>query len=128
MKAKERHKSKILDYIGNPDNNVPNRQGLASAIGISVKTLYMHFTIEEMAELEAEGLRLRRLKYAPHLATLDMTLVNKANEGDVQAIKLAYQRFEGWSEKQQHEVAGKGGGPVKSENHVVVEFKSPDDD
>jgi len=101
MKAKERHKSKILDYIGNPDNNVPNRQGLASAIGISVKTLYMHFTIEEMAELEAEGLRLRRLKYAPHLAKLDMTLVNKANEGDVQAIKLAYQRFEGWSEKQQ---------------------------
>ena len=37
---------------------------------------------------------------------MDDSLLKKAQEGDVQAAKLCYQRFEGWSEKKRSEVTG----------------------
>ncbi len=101
MKAKERHKYKILEYIANPDNEVPSREQLAFACGIKRVTLYMHFTPDELHSLEVEGLEMRRKKYAPQLAKVDMALLERGASGDPQAAKLCYQRFEGWSEKQQ---------------------------
>lgn len=101
MKAKERHKLKILEYLANPENDVPNREGLAYICGIKKCALYVNFTPAELSDLEAEGLKRRREKYAAKLAKVDIAVLNRAAEGDSHAAKLAYQRFEGWSEKQQ---------------------------
>jgi len=101
MEAKEKHKRKILEYLANPDNEIPHRERLAYICGIKRNTLYLHFTPNELTELETEGLEMRRKKYAPKLSKVDNAILEKAASGDPHAAKLVYQRFEGWSEKQQ---------------------------
>jgi len=127
MKAKEKHKTRMLTYLSNPDNEMPNREQMASIIGIKKATLYMHFTPQELSEIEAEGLAERRKKYAPHLTQVDLALLKKAKDGDAQAAKLAYQRFEQWSEKKQHEHSGPGGGPVEMHVNFVGNDDGNDD-
>lgn len=112
MTRRERHRRKLLEYLAYPDNPFPNRTEMASICGIKKNTLYLHFTPDDLCELEAEALELRRKKYSVKLAAVDQAVLNRAAEGDPQAAKLAYQRFEGWSEKQQYEHSGPDGGPI----------------
>ena len=108
MKAKERHRQKLIEYIGNPDNDFPTRNAMAVTVcGVARKTLYATFTPDELCGIEKEGLILRRTKYAPSLSAADKALMKKANEGDVAAIKLMYQKFEDWSERHTNELRGK---------------------
>ena len=65
--------------------------------------IYKVFTPDELTEIEAEALKIRRKKYKPEIAKADKALFEKAHDGDVPAIKLCYQRFEDWSEKQRKE-------------------------
>lgn len=124
MQAKQKHKRKILEYLANPDNEIPCREELASVCGIKRVTLYFHFTPDELSELETEGLEMRRKKYAPRLSKVDIALLERAASGDPQAAKLAYQRFEGWQEKAGLEV----GGTLKIEvvDYASSEAENPD--
>ncbi|GAB6096411.1 hypothetical protein JCM14469_26640 [Desulfatiferula olefinivorans] len=101
MTKKEINRHKIIEYIGDAEHPFPDRRTIALTVcGYkNHETLYKHFAPAELSEIEAEGLKFRREKYAPHLASADRALLKKAAEGDVQAAKLCYQRFEGWSEK-----------------------------
>jgi hypothetical protein len=105
MKAKEKHEQKMIEYLSHPDNEWLNREDLASKVcGITKQTLYVHFTPAELSDIEKVSLKLRRSQYADKLAKVDQSLLKEAAKGDTAAAKLAYQRFEGWSEKQKHEV------------------------
>lgn len=106
MTKKERNMLKIVEYIGDCGNDFPDRRTIAlTVLGYECDTsLYRMFSPVELADIEAEGLRLRREKYAPHLARVDRALLKKAAEGDVQAAKLCYQKFEGWSERSRVDV------------------------
>ena len=111
MKAKERHKIKLLEYLGNPENDFPTRLYMNNAVlGFKAPTyIYVVFTLDELNEIEAEALEIRRAKYKPSIARADKALLDQAKAGDVAAIKLCYQRFEDWSEKQRKELSGAGG-------------------
>lgn len=105
MKAKERAKVKLLEYLGNPENEFLSRINLSTDI-LGYKTgQYIHrlFTAEEIDEIEREALEIRRKKYASQLARVDSALLRQAKAGDTPAVKLAYQRFEGWVEKKRFE-------------------------
>jgi hypothetical protein len=102
--AKEKHKINLLEYLGNPENPFCNRNSMALALGIKRVTLYAHFTPTELTEIEEEALETRRKKYAPKIASADNALFKQAERGDVHAIKLVYQRFEDWGEKQKREL------------------------
>jgi len=106
MKKKEAHRLKLIEYLGNPENEFCNRTMMAEICGIGVPTFYSHFRPFEIDEIESEALILRRKKYAPELARIDKALIDRAIEGDSKAIKLSYQRFEGWQEGQKIEIAG----------------------
>jgi hypothetical protein len=105
MSAKEKRRRQILEYCGNPVNPFPNRYELATAVcGYKDNSgLYRLFNSAELAEIEKEALDLRRTKYASLIAKVDSGLLSQAMKGDPAACKLAYQRFEGWSEKQKRE-------------------------
>ncbi len=118
---REQHRLKIIGYLSEPDNDFPNREGLASVCGIGKATLYQHFTPDELSQIEQEGLDIRRTKYKRELSNIDKALIKKAEEGDAQAIKLAYQRFECWNEKSLHEHSGPNGGPI--ETKFTIEFE-----
>jgi hypothetical protein len=96
MKKKEEHRLKLIEHLGNPENEFCNRTMMAKICGIGVPTFYSHFRPVELTEIEAEALGIRRGKYAPELAKIDKALIDRALEGDSRAIKLAYERFEGW--------------------------------
>lgn len=121
MVAKDKHRLTIIEYIGNPSNDFPNRETIATEVlGFSLRQqLYNTFTVDELSEMEAEGLELRRKKYAPELSKVDTAMLKAAGEGDSKAAKLCYQRFEGWSEKKGLEISAPGGGPLKWETTYV---------
>lgn len=126
MKAKDKHRLKLLEYLGNPENEFLNRVRLAIEVLEFSKreSLYQSFTVDDLDEIEAEALEIRRKKYKPGLATADKALLDKAKDGDVSAIKLCYQRFEDWSEKQKHEIGGRNNGPIPIQ--IITTIPDPD--
>ena len=109
---KQENKRKLLEYLGNPANEFPTRVFMNDVVlgyDKSAQYIYKIFTLEELAKIEQEALAARRLKYSPGIAKIDRALILKALEGDTAAIKLCYQRFEDWSEKQRKELSGPGG-------------------
>jgi len=96
----------LLEYLSNPANPTLDRCDLATqVIGYKSKhTIYKQFTPDELTEIEWEALALRRKRYAPKMLRVDRGLLKKAEEGTAAEAKLAYQKFEGWSEKQNIEV------------------------
>ena len=112
MEPKERHKLAIIEYIGDPENPFPKRLQLSAICGITDQGLRKHFSIQDLSEIERQGLDLRRTRYIKQAASVDASLIQKAEDGDPAAIKLFYQRFENWSEKTQLEHTGAAGGPI----------------
>lgn len=114
MKSKDMHREKLLEYLGNPDNEFLPRCKLSTdVLGFKQeKQIHQVFSPDELRELESEALELRRKRYIRHISVADIALLNKAADGDVPAIKLAYQRFEGWGEKKISEHSGPDGGPM----------------
>ena len=102
MNAKERHRHVLIDYLGNPGNKFLSRGELAcEVLGFKqTQQIYKVFSLDELVEIEREALLLRRARYAAFMARADQALLKQAAEGDVRAVKLAYQRFEGWGESQ----------------------------
>ena len=103
---KEIRRQQILDYLGDPSKDFPDRSFIAlSVCGYKeVSSLYKIFTKDELGEIEREGLDLRRKKYAPELSKADKGLLKRASEGDPQAVKLCYQKFENWKESSKVDV------------------------
>jgi len=108
VKAKERHKVKLLEFLGNPENEFYNRYNMAKKVLNFSKsvTLYRSFSPAELSEIEREALKIRRTKYSAEIAKVDKAILRRAQSGDVQAAKLCFQKFEGWSERRKVEHAG----------------------
>jgi hypothetical protein len=115
-KAKEANKlrrrrvfsEKLLAHLSDPGNKPPeNRLEYMAVLGLTrsrYKTFTKMFSDDDLAEIESQGLELRRRRYANKLAKIDDGLLEKAAEGRAPEAKLAYQRFEGWTEKTVTEV------------------------
>lgn len=99
--TQERHKAKLLIYLGNPENEWLTRMKLSTEVlGFSQENqIHKVFSPDEIHAIEMEALELRRKKYSRLVNLVDMALLKKAAEGDTQAAKLVYQRFENWSER-----------------------------
>lgn len=113
MKVKERNKIKLLEYLGNPENDFCDRTTMAiKVLGYTDQSLiYRYFTGDELSEIEKEALAIRRKKYSPEIAKVDKAMLKEAKAGNDKAAKLCYQRFEDWGERK--EMSGPGGQPVQ---------------
>lgn len=103
--TQERHRTKLLNYLGNPENEWLTRMKHSTEVlGFSQENqIHKVFSPDEIHGIEMEALELRRKKYSRLVNLVDMALLKCAAEGDVAAAKLIYQRFEGWTEK--HRIA-----------------------
>lgn len=112
LRLGEAHKATLIAYLCNPENPYISRSKLATEVlGLShAQGMYHIFTPEELAEIEAEALDERRKRYAVKLAAVDTALLERAAgpRGTAADAKLAYQRFEGWTEKQKQEITWDG--------------------
>jgi len=103
-------KDKIIAYLSDPDNEWINRTEYSTQIldYSHGPRVYDLFSPQEMGEIERAALDVRRQHYAGAIAKADSGLLKRAAEGDPQACKLVFQRYEGWepSEKKKIDVSG----------------------
>ena len=101
MKKKDKNRLKLLEYLGNPENEFSLRIGYSEILGYKQENqIYYSFTLAELSEIENEALSIRRTAYVRHLAAIDLGMLKEAITNPA-AAKLVYQRFENWSEKHQ---------------------------
>ena len=90
----------LVEHLSDLDNDWPRfREHYAPLIGIKPVTLRKYLSSEEFADMESEALDNRRKSISRLSASVDSALLKAAKDGDVQAIKLWYQKLEGWNEK-----------------------------
>lgn len=97
MRAFDRHRNTIIEFIADPDNDFPSRSEIALVIlnYKDVSSLYRIFTKEELTQIEADGLAARRKRYTKKLARIDDAMIKEAEGGNHAAAKLIYERIEG---------------------------------
>jgi dGTP triphosphohydrolase len=78
MTAKDRHKEKILRFLGDPENDYPPRQEYAKLLGITVQTFYHHFSPAELIEIEAEAYEARKARSAKQRSHVLKNLYERA--------------------------------------------------
>jgi len=106
--AKERNRDRLMRYLSDPENDWLDRKTLAIAV-LGYKhsqSIWTVFTGAELDEIQREALDNRRKRYASMLARADMGILKAAAAGNPAAAKLAYQKFEGWTEKSQIRLEG----------------------
>lgn len=97
MSAFDKYKKTIIDYISDPENEFPTRTEMALDIVKykNISALYKIFTRDDLAEIEREGLDERRKRYSRDLSLIDRSMITQAQDGDIDAAKLIYDRLEG---------------------------------
>ncbi len=88
----------IFDYITDLETTSLKRQHIADAVGLKLRQLYEYLT----PEFWKKCLDARREKYSKYSVSVDVSLINKAQGGDVQAMKLFYEKFEDLEQKIKH--------------------------
>jgi len=101
MTAKDRWRIIYMEYLSNPENPPMLRtEMIRNVLKTSKTTFYRNFTPDDADKMDAEALELRRAAVASRSVHVDEALYKRCLVGDAQAIKLWYQRLEGWSERQ----------------------------
>lgn len=109
MTAKEKHKQRMLEYWGNPENDFITRQEMyLTVLRVTRTTFYKHFPSAELFHVEAEASALRRVRSARQRTNVLAALYSKAKEGDVPAVREFLDRTEG-TVAQRMELTGKDG-------------------
>lgn len=95
MKAKDKHRQRLLSYLMDWDNPFPNKNEMAAILGLKQRTLYFHFTPFELNEILSDGLELRKKHSAVPRAEVYKAMRLAAGEGVVPAQKEFLDRTEG---------------------------------
>ena len=85
----------LVKYLGDWENPFPARVDMPSVCGISLATLYRHFSPAELQIIENEGLELRKKNSARPRAKIYEAMELAAKSGDVAAMKEYLNRTEG---------------------------------
>ena len=109
MSAKQSHRLKLLEYLGNWENKWPKTQvDMAKILGISTRAMRKHFTLAELTEIENEGIEMRKKAAAKPRADLYKALVKAGKKGQTSAIREFLDRTEG-KIPERREITGKDG-------------------
>ena len=95
MKAKDKHRQRLLSYLMDWDNPFPNKNEMAAILGLKQRTLYFHFTPFELNEILSDGLELRKKHSAIPRSEVYMAMRKAAGDGAVPAQKEFLDRTEG---------------------------------
>ena len=112
--VKNKHKTNLLEYLGDPDNEWLARAGMAVTVCGYKKgqSIYRVFSPAELDEIEREALELRKQRTAGRRAMVYDAMYQSAIGGDVQAMKAYLDRTEGPVVKK-IEASGPDGGPIE---------------
>lgn len=120
MTAKEKHKKRLMDYLGDPENDYPLRQDYAVILKISIQRLYQHFTPAEMQDIENEAYEIRKKNSTRQRSVVLKAMYSEAKCGNVSAANLFLERTEG-------KVPDKIDGNFNITKKIVIKRKSRDE-
>lgn len=94
---KERKTLKVIEYIGDPENDFPSRTEIAlDILGYADKSgYYALFSTTEMSKIEEDGLDLRKQNSKRERTIVYSALLKEAKKGNVAACKEYLDRIEG---------------------------------
>jgi len=78
LEAKEKHKLKLIEYLGNPEKEFPKRGQFPAILEVSKKTLYKNFTPLELSDIEKEAVEIRKASSSRQRATVLDSLFKRA--------------------------------------------------
>ena len=110
--------AKTKDYLVNYENYndvVPSVVGLAKVLGITSETIYQWAKQEDKADFSDT---LGKINDYQHHGLLNGGLRNELNP-TITKLMLANH---GYSERQQQEISGPGGGPVEHDHYWQIEI------
>ncbi|MBI3549443.1 MAG: hypothetical protein HY078_10420 [Elusimicrobia bacterium] len=85
-------KDRYLEFLLNPAGDTMNREEIAKELGVDRKTIWRWEKGVDWAWIKEE----RRRRYAREIIDLDKALFKAAKKGNIRAIEIGYQRFDGW--------------------------------
>ena len=88
LSPKER---KFIEYLKYKDYKNPKLSNIRKEIGISKSTFYRWLRDEKFSEIAEEE---NDVNTEEHMHEVEVTLLEKARQGDVRAIKLFFERYE----------------------------------
>ena len=97
MSVKNNNKSKILEYLSDPENEFLTRSEISvTVLGYKqVRTIYKQFSPIELSEIEAQAFEERKRRSVRRRSKIYEALYNEAVDGNVQAAKEYLDRTEG---------------------------------
>jgi hypothetical protein len=96
MTAKERHRKKMLEFWGNPENDFVNRVTMhTEVLGLTAQTFYRHFTPFEIQDIENEAYDTRKKNSTRQRGEVIQALYEEGKTGNVPAAKEFLDRTEG---------------------------------
>lgn len=81
-------KFRVAEFLANPENAQMTLEEVSNLLGFPL-TLLIHWSQE--SEFQKYILRVRQLYFDCHRKFVDITLFEKAREGNIQAMKLFYE-------------------------------------
>ena len=115
MTSKERHRKRILDFLGNPDNDYPPRQDYAKLCNFSIQRMYQVFPPAELQDIENEAYEIRKKNSTKQRSEVLKAMLAEAKSGNVSAANLFLERTEG-------KVADKLQMSGKVDSNLKIEF------
>lgn len=95
--AQEAAYATLYGYLSDPSMPWGNIRAIAmELLDVDADTLDSLLDAATLASLRTAALKARRSNYQAELTEVDLALFARARGGDLDAIKLVYQRFEGW--------------------------------
>ena len=97
MGAKEINRQKLLEYLGNPENEFLGRNAYAVAV-LGYKqpvSMYKVFSPTDLDEIEAEAFEIRKKRCVKQLTRIYGKLYQEAQKGSITAAKEFLNRVEG---------------------------------
>jgi len=88
MASKEKHRKSLLDFLGDPENDFPSRIGYADITGISMQTLYHHFSPDELSDIENEAVEIRKRNSSKARSEIMQALTQRAKGYSHKSVKL----------------------------------------
>lgn len=97
MSRKDRNVAKLLDFLGDPENEFVSRAELSmKVLGYSAsETIYRLLTPAELDDIESEAIEIRKARSARQRSHVYAALYRKAKSGNVPAAKEWLERIEG---------------------------------
>jgi hypothetical protein len=97
MGKKEVNTRKLIDYLGDPNNEFLDRNKLAvTVLGYkNARSLYDKLSPAELDEIEHEAFEMRKARSVRERVTVYKALLKEAEDGNVPAIKEYLERMEG---------------------------------